>query len=75
MVGFIYILESSNSSSLFFFSLVSLLLALDSTEMVHTVSQTVTQMAVELINIRLISVQQNVKTRFFFHVKTTTNKF
>ena len=55
MVGFIYILESSNSSSLIFFNLVSLLLALDATE---TVSQPLSQMVVEMKNIQVISVQQ-----------------
>ena len=47
-VGFIYILESSNSSSF-------TCLALEATE---TVFELVTEMAVELINIHLISVQQ-----------------
>ena len=62
---FIYILDNSNSSSFKFlfiqilvhshFDLVSSLLDLEATEMV---SEPVTQMAVELINIHLISVQQ-----------------
>ena len=51
---FIYILDSSNSNSSHF-ELVSSLLVLDATELV---SQPVTQMAVEMINIHLISVQQ-----------------
>ena len=51
---FIYILDSSNSSSSQF-ELVSLVLALEATE---PVSELVFQMAVELINNRLISVQQ-----------------
>ena len=46
---FIYILDSSN------FELVSSVLALEATE---PVSEPVTQMAVELINNHLISVQQ-----------------
>ena len=54
-VGFIYILDTSNSNVEPFSSP----LALEATKMVsQTVSQTVTQMAVELINIHLISVQQ-----------------
>ena len=52
---FIYILDSSNFSSSHF-ELVSLVLALEVTELV---SETVTQMAVELINNHLISLQQN----------------
>ena len=48
---FIYILDSSNSHSHFEFTF----LALDATE---PVSELVTQMAVELINVHLISVQQ-----------------
>ena len=51
---FIYILDSSNFSSSHF-ELVSLVLALEVTELV---SETVTQMAVELINNHLISVKQ-----------------
>ena len=51
MVGFIYILDNSNSH----FELVSSVRALEATELV---SETVTQMAVELINNHLISVQQ-----------------
>ena len=54
MVGFIYMLDSF-SPVYSHFDLVSSLLTLDATE---TLSQTVTQMAVELINIHLISVQQ-----------------
>ena len=50
---FIYILDSSNSSS--HFELVISVLALEATE---PVSEPVTQMVVELINIHLISVQQ-----------------
>ena len=50
---FIYILDSSNSSSV---------LALEATE---TVSEPVTQMAVELINIHLISVQQKLHSFSF----------
>ena len=46
---FIYILDSSNS----IFDLVSLLVALEATE---PVSELVTQIALELINIHLISV-------------------
>ena len=52
--GFIYILDISNSSSITF-ELVTLVLALEATE---PVSELVTQMAVELINNHLISVQQ-----------------
>ena len=52
---FIYILDSSNSSSITFW-IVSSVLALEATE---PVSEPVTQMAVELINNHLISVQQN----------------
>ena len=51
---FIYILDISNSSSITF-TLVTLVLALEATE---PVSELVTQMAVELINNHLISVQQ-----------------
>ena len=50
---FIYILDSSNSST--HFELVSLVLALEATE---PVSEPVAQMAVELINNHLILVQQ-----------------
>ena len=70
MCCFIYILDSSNSS-LFTFDLVSSLLALEATE---PVSEPVTQMAVELIYIHLISIQQK-RTYILFDVKTTTNKF
>ena len=49
------------------FDLVSWFLALEATE---PVSELVTQMAVELINIYLISVQLH-----FFPVKTATNNF
>jgi hypothetical protein len=45
MVSFIYILDSSNSS----FDLASSVLALDATE---TVSQTTTEMVVELIKVQ-----------------------
>ena len=51
---FIYILDSSNYSS-FTFDLASLPLALEGTE---SVFEPVTQMALELINKHLISVQQ-----------------
>ena len=51
---FMYILDSSNSSS-FTFDLVSSLLALEATE---PVSEPVTHMALELTNNHLISVQQ-----------------
>ena len=51
---FIYILDSSNSSSIMF-ELVNLVLALEATE---PVSEPVTQMAVKLINNHLILVQQ-----------------
>ena len=54
MGSFIYILDSSNSIQSHF-ELVSLVLALEATE---PVSELVTQMAVELINNHLISVQQ-----------------
>ena len=50
---FIFILDSSNSSSII--ELVSSVLALEATELV---SDPVTQMAVELINNHFISVQQ-----------------
>ena len=50
---FIYLLDSSNSS-LITFELVSSILALEATE---PVSEPVTQMAIELINNHLISVQ------------------
>ena len=53
-MGIIYSLSSSNSSSSHF-ELVSLVLAL---EAIEPVSEMVTQMAVELINNHLISVQQ-----------------
>jgi AhpD family alkylhydroperoxidase len=53
------------------FDLVSWLLALEASELV---SEPVTQMAVELINIHLISVQQKCKCCILFHVKTTTKK-
>ena len=52
---FIYILDSSNPSSIIF-ELFSSVLALKATE---PVSEPVTQMAIELINNHLVSVQQN----------------
>ena len=52
LAHFIYILDSSNSSSIV---LVSSSLALEATELV---SKLVTEMALELINNHLISVQQ-----------------
>ena len=57
MVRFIYILDSYLAQILIhsYFELVSSLLALDATQ---SVSELVTQMAVEMINIHLISVQQ-----------------
>ena len=55
MVCFIYILDSSDSLVHAHFGLVSSFLALDATE---PLSQPVTQMAVEVINNNLISVQQ-----------------
>ena len=58
---FIYTLDRSNSIVHSHFDLVSWLLALEATELVsEPVSEPVTQMAVELINIHLISVQQHV---------------
>ena len=57
-VGFIYILDSSNSSSITF-ELVSSVLALDATEpLAEPVAEPVAQLAVELINNHLISVHQ-----------------
>ena len=68
---FIYILDSSNSSSFTFSSL----LALEATELA---SEPGTQMAVDLINI-LVSFQygksDECKTYILFHVKTTSNRF
>ena len=54
---FIYILDNSNSMYIahLHFELVSCLLALEATELV---SEPVTQMAIELYNIHLISIQQ-----------------
>ena len=66
MGRFIYILVHSH------FDLVSWLLALEATEMV---SEPATEMADELINIHLISVQQKVYKLNFFYVTTTINKF
>ena len=59
------------------FDLVSLLEALEATE---PVSELVTQMAVELINIHLIFTSQyskrdECKSYILVHVKTTTNRF
>ena len=52
----LYVLDGSNSSSMqSYFELVSPVLALEATD---PVSEPVTQMAVELINNHLISVQQ-----------------
>ena len=54
--GFIYFLDRSYSCSITF-ELVSWLIALDGTELV---SQLLTEMAVKMININLISVQQKL---------------
>jgi AhpD family alkylhydroperoxidase len=54
-----------------FIQILIWLLALEASELV---SEPVTQMAVELINIHLISVQQKCKCCILFHVKTTTKK-
>jgi hypothetical protein len=51
-VGFIYISDRSNSNSFIF---MTSQFTLEATE---TLSQTVTQMAVEMINIHLISIDQ-----------------
>ena len=64
-LDFIYVVQILVHSH---FKLVSSLLALDATE---PISQPVAQMAVEIINIHLISV--SVKARYFFHLATSTN--
>ena len=56
---FIYILDSSNSSSITCFELISSVLALEATEpLAELVAEPVAELAVELINNHLISVHQ-----------------